>query len=142
VRGHLENSSQSQERAEFQAYSGSTAKGSLSEFTSTSNTTITLSAGTWTRTELNNAAVHFTIGYYGGLIVGITWTVTYTVSATDYYTYTLTNVNADHTLVLGPAGAFEPPEEDPTYTYYSITTSSLNATTDPRGTIRVVEGSN
>ena len=142
VRGHLENASQSSERADFQAYSGNTAKGSQSSFTSTSNTTITLNAGTWTREELDDASVRFIIGYYGGLIVGITWTVTYTVSATDYYTYTLTNVNADHTLVLGTAGAFEPPEEDPTYTYYSITTSSLNATTDPHGTIRVVEGSN
>lgn len=142
VRGHLENASQSSERADFQAYSGNTAKGSQSSFTSTSNTTITLSAGTWTREELDSASVRFTIGYYGGLIVGITWTVVYTVSATDYYTYTLTNVSADHDIVLGLAGAFEPPEEDPTYTYYSITTSSLNATTDPYGTIRVIEGSN
>ena len=145
VRGHLENTSQSQERADFQAYSGNTAKGSVSEFTSTSNTNITLSAGTWTRAELNSAAVRFTIGYYGGLIVGITWTVEYEMPSTGsqyYYTYTLSNVSADHDLVLGIAGAFEPPEEDPEYTYYSITTSSLNATTDPRGTIRVVEGSN
>jgi len=45
---------------------------------------------------------------------------------------------ADHTLVIERAGAFEPPEEDPQYTYYSLTVSSLNAVTNPTGTTRVV----
>ena len=141
--GHLENASQSSERAELQAYSGSTAKGSSVSYTSTNNQTVTISAGTWTRSELDNAAVRFTIGYYGGLTTGITWTVTYTVPQSGpYYTYTLTNMAADHDLVLTHAGAFEPPEEDPQYTYYSLTVSSLNATTNPTGTTRVIAGTN
>ena len=141
--GHLENASQSSERAELQAYTGSTAKGSSVSYTSTSNQTVTISAGSWTRAELQSAAVRFTIGYYGGLTTGITWSVTYTVPVSDpYYTYTLNNMAADHTLVIERAGAFEPPEEDPQYTYYSLTVSSLNAVTNPTGTTRVVQGSN
>lgn len=38
---------------------------------------------------------------------------------------------------------FEPPEEEPGVNYYSVTTSSINASTDPaNGTVRVTEGSN
>ena len=143
VRGHLENASQSSETAELRLYSGNTAKGSMSEFTSTSNQNITMTPGTWTREELQNAKLRFTIGYYGGLVVGVTWTVTYSVVASHYYTYTLSNLNNDHVILIDEAGAFIPPEEDPEYTYYPITISSINATTDPeKGTTRVVEGSN
>ena len=143
VRGHLESTSQSNERAELRLYSGNTAKGSMSEFTSTSNQNITMTPGTWTREELQNAKLRFTIGYYGGLVVGVTWTVTYDVVASHYYTYTLSNLNNDHVILIDEAGAFIPPEEDPEYTYYPITISSINATTDPgTGTTRMVEGSN
>ena len=143
VRGHLENTSQSNEIAELRLYSGNTAKGSMSEFTSTSNHNITMTPGTWTREELQNAKLRFTIGYYGGLVVGVTWTVTYSVVASHYYTYTLSNLNNDHVILIEEAGAFIPPEENPEYTYYPVTISSINATTDPgTGTIRMVEGSN
>ncbi len=38
---------------------------------------------------------------------------------------------------------FEPPEEEPGVNYYSITTSSINASTDPgNGTTRIAEGGN
>jgi len=143
VRGHLENASQSSETAELRLYSGNTAKGSMSEFTSTSNQNITMTPGTWTREELQNAKLRFTIGYYGGLVVGVTWTVTYSVVASHYYTYTLSNLNNDHVILIDEAGAFIPPEEDPEYNYYPVTISSINATTNPtKGTTRVVEGTN
>lgn len=143
VRGHLESTSNSSERAELQLYSGNTAKGSMSKFTSTSNQNITMTPGTWTREDLQNAKLRFTIGYYGGLVVGVTWTVTYSVAISHYYTYTLSNLNNDHVILIEEAGAFIPPEEDPEYTYYPVTISSINATTNPgTGTTRVVEGTN
>ena len=86
----------------------------------------------------------FTIGYYGGLVTGITWSVTYSVPSLDnlyYYEYTLSNVSADHIIIVDTAGPYIPPEEDPEYTYYPITISSINATTSPgNGTTRIQEG--
>lgn len=88
--------------ARFQCYSGSTAKGTRQDFTSTSNGLVTVSdPGTWTATELHDAQLRFEVGYYGGRMLGITWTVTYQVSG---YVYTITNVTADHTIVVTAAG--------------------------------------
>ena len=143
VKGHCESTSNSSEVATLQLYSGSIAKGSESEFTSTSDTVITMSPGSWTRAELQNAILRFTIGYYGGKVVGATWTVTYSVETSTYYTYTISNIQTDHDIVITQAGAFIPPEEDPEKTYYPITISSINAATDPRnGTTRVESGTN
>ena len=102
-----------------------------------------MSPGSWTRAELQNAILRFTIGYYGGKVVGATWTVTYSVETSTYYTYTISNIQTDHDIVITQAGAFIPPEEDPEKTYYPITISSINATTDPKnGTTRVESGTN
>jgi len=76
VKGHLENTSRS--TATLQMYHGSTAKGTQTKFTSTSAQTITVSCGTWTRAEIDDMYLRFTIGYYGGLVNGATVTVTYT----------------------------------------------------------------
>jgi len=146
VRGHCESTSNSSEVADLQLYSGSTAKGSESSFTTTSNSTITMTAGTWTRAELQEAKLRFTIGYYGGAVVGATWTVVYEIPTSGdqyYYEYELTGIAADHVITIGESGPFIPPDEDPQYTYYPITISSINATTDPaNGTTRVQEGTN
>lgn len=143
--GHLESTSSGSERADLNVYSGTTAKGTTTSFTSTSNRTLTIPAGNWTVAELkDDPRVGFTIGYYGGLVTGITWTAEYTVPSTGldyYYTYTLTNVSTDHAILVEEKGAYIPPEEDPEYTYWPITISSINATTNPgTGTTRVVEG--
>ena len=101
-----------------------------------------LSPGTWTRAELQNAKLRFTVAYYGGWLGGVTWTVNYTVPSVNpyYWTYSLSNVAANHTIIISDA-IIEIPDEDPQYEYYPITISSINATTDPvRGTTRVVEG--
>ncbi len=93
--------------ARFQCYSGSTAKGTIQNFTSTSNGSVTVSdVGTWTASELHNAQLRFELGYYGGRMLGITWTVSYT--ADPYYTYTMT-VSADSTIavVIGGGGQTE-----------------------------------
>ena len=124
-------------------YSGTTLKGSEQEFSSTDNAIMEITnVGTWTREELQNAKLRFTVAYYGGRIKGITWTVNYsTPSSTQYYwEYTLTNVSADHTIYVTEAVVI-PPDEDPTVTYYPITISSINATTTPgKGTTRVESG--
>ena len=130
-----------------QLISGSTDISNETNFKSigTSNTTITLTATTLpTVAQLANLKLQCRLGYYGGAINGATCYVTYTVpsSGSDYYyTYTLENITADHIIVIDEAGAFIPPEEDPQYTYYPITISSINASTNPdNGTTRVQEG--
>ena len=82
VKGHLENTSRS--TAKLRLYSGSTAKGTETKFTSTSAQTITVQAGTWTRSEIDHMTLRFTIGYYGGLVNGATVTVTYSWNDTKY----------------------------------------------------------
>ena len=88
--------------ARFQCYSGSTAKGTLQNFTSTSNGLVTLTdPGAWTATELHDAQLRFEVGYYGGRMLGITWEVSYQV---DGYVYTISNITTDHTIVVSAAG--------------------------------------
>jgi len=124
-------------------YSGTVLKSTEQEFTSTANTIMTISnPGTWTRAELQNAKLRFSVGYYGGYMAGITWNVTYTVPATTqyYWEYTLSNVSDDHTIMVSET-IIVPPDEDPTKEYYPITISSINATTTPgKGTTRVESG--
>ena len=139
-----------------QLTTGTTAKGSSVSVsgTNTSPSTVTINGGSsWTRAELDNIKINFSVtrgssntttdstwSFYGA-----TLTVNYTPisNAQYYYTYTLTNISAAHVIVLDQAGVFIPPEEDPELTYWPITISSINATTDPpTGTTRVVEGTN
>ncbi|MBR3466539.1 MAG: hypothetical protein IKH15_04900, partial [Bacteroidales bacterium] len=107
VYGHRESSTtDSSHVANVQLMSGSTNKGDDQDFTSTSSQTITISnPGTWTRAELQSAILRFTVGYYGGLVCGITWTVTYEM---DGYTYTISNITADHTIVVAAASVALP----------------------------------
>lgn len=91
--------------ARFQCYSGNTAKGSIQNFTSTSNSSVTITdPGSWTASELHDAQLRFEIGYYGGRMLGITWTVTYTVSG---YIYTITSIATDHTIVVTSSGVID-----------------------------------
>lgn len=83
-------------------YSGTTLKGAEQNLTSTSYSIVTLSnPGTWTWDELQEAKFHFTLGYYGGRIAGISWTVTYEAEG---YAYTITSIAADHTIVVTSSG--------------------------------------
>ena len=147
VNGHAESTSQGSEYMCAQLVSGSTEISSELNFKSvgTSNSTQTLTATTLpTVAQLANLKLQCRLGYYGGAINGATCYITYTVPSSGgdyYYTYTLSNVSADHIIVIDEAGAFIPPEEDPQYNYYPITISSINALTNPEnGTARVQEG--
>lgn len=105
VKGHLENKSRS--TANLQLYSGSTAKGSVSKFSSTSAQTVSLSTGTWTRAEIDNLILRFTIGYYGGLVNGATVTVTYSYND---ITYTITVSNSTSVSVTANPTEVSPGE--------------------------------
>lgn len=139
-----------------QLTTGTTEKGSSQSVTgsNTSASTVTIDGGSsWTRAELDDIKIKFQVtrgssntttdstwSFYGA-----TLTVSYSVSPENpyYWTYDLTNIDDDHIIVIEEAGAYVPPEEDPEYTYWSLTISSINATTNPgTGTTRVVEGTN
>ena len=88
--------------ARFQCYSGSTAKGTIQNFTSTSNGSVTVSdVGSWTASELHDAQLRFEIGYYGGRMLGITWTVNYTYNG---YEYKITSIATDHVINVTSGG--------------------------------------
>lgn len=87
-------------------YQGSTAISDEVDFPSTSNSTITLEPTSMpTRSELDNITVRHYVGYYGGLVLGITFEVTYsTGSGLDHYTYTFT-VTGDSIIAVTIGGS-------------------------------------
>lgn len=129
-------------------YQGSTAISDEVDFPSTSNSMITvIPTALPTRSQLDNVTLRHYVGYYGGLVLGISFNVTYSTPGSgnpEYYTYTYTvDGNATIEVSIGSNIPYIPPEEDPEETYYSLTVSSINADTSPdNGTTRVVEGSN
>lgn len=89
-------------------YSGSTAVSDEVDFPSTSNSIITLTTNeTITRSELDNLTVRHYVGYYGGLVLGISFEVTYsTGTGITHYTYTYT-VDGDATIAVVIGGSAE-----------------------------------
>lgn len=106
VSGHAESSSNSNEHCDCQVYKGSAAAGTQKSFksTGTTNTVLDLNdLGSWTRAELDTLTLHVIVGYYGGAINGATVDVEYTVpgeEASVYYEYTLTTIQAAHTIAV------------------------------------------
>lgn len=137
-----------------QLTTGTTLKGTAQSVTgsNSSPTTVTINGGnSWTRAELEDIKIKFSVTRGSSntttdstwSFFGATLTVGYSVDESEYYTYTLDNIDDDHEIVISRAGAYIPPEEDPEYTYHSLTISSINAITDPSsGTTRVIQGSN
>lgn len=82
VKAHEENASRS--TFTLQLYVGSTAKGSETTVSGTSNTIYTLTTGSWTRAELDSLVLHTEYGYYGGLVAGATLTVEYEMDSAEY----------------------------------------------------------
>lgn len=82
-------------------YNGSTAISEEVDFPSTSSTMITIEATSLpTRSQMSNVTLRHNVGYYGGLVLGISFVVTYsTGSGLDHYTYTFT-VSADTTIAV------------------------------------------
>ena len=108
------NSSSSGFTSSIQMYSGNTAKGSsttwVSSATDVSRTVYNLTVGSWTASELANARFYLTATNNASsthrfiYIYGVSFTVTYSVSG-KIYTYTLTNITGDHTVVFAAGQA-------------------------------------
>lgn len=107
------NSSSSGFTASCRLYAGSTAKGSSTSVVSSggtdvAKTTFNLTPGTWTVGELANPRFYITATNSASsthryiYVYGVSMVVTYAVSGT-VYVYTLTNVTADHTIVVTEA---------------------------------------
>jgi len=148
VNGHAESTSNANEYMCVQLILGGTATTISDEINfksiGTSNSTQTLEATTLPTVEqLSNLKLKCRLGYYGGAINGATCYVEYTIPVEGnqfYYEYTITNISADHTILVSE-NIIVPPEEDETKAYYPITISSINATTSPsKGTTRVESG--
>ena len=107
--GHRENSTiDSSHVSQCVIYNGSTAISEEVDFPSTSSSIITLAPTTMpTRSQLDNVVVRHYVGYYGGLVTGISFVVTYsTGSGVDHYTYTYTvSDNATIAVVIGDGPA-------------------------------------
>lgn len=107
--GHRESSTiDSSHVSQCVLYNGSSAASEKVDFPSTSSSIITLTPTTMpTRTQLDNYILRHYVGYYGGLVTGISFEVTYsTGSGIDHYTYTYT-VDGDATIVviIGSSGS-------------------------------------
>lgn len=91
-------------------YRNGTAISDEVDFPSTNNSTITLEPSTLpTRAELDDVTVRHFVGYYGGLVLGISFEVVYsTGSGLDHYTYTFT-VTGDATIAVVIGGTVTPP---------------------------------
>lgn len=133
--GHRENSTiDSTHVSNVALYYGSTMRGEDVDFPSTSNSTVTIdNTGTWTRAELDSLTLRHTVGYYGGLVLGITVQITYsTGTGIDHYTYTYTvNGNSNIAVTIGSV------------TTYTVTaTSQVSGITISPATQTIVEGAN
>ena len=101
---YITNTSTSITNKIAQLYSGETAKGNSTTIGTTQNGTVTLSGGSWTADELKNAKIRLSAQYTGTSnyyirFYGATLTASYTI-AEDVYTYTISNISADHSIVI------------------------------------------
>ncbi len=88
-------------------YMGNTAISEEVDFPSTDNSIITVVPTDMpTRTELDNVTLRHYVGYYGGLVLGISFDVAYsTGTGIDHYIYTYTiNGNSTIAVVIGSSG--------------------------------------
>lgn len=108
--GHRESSTiDSTHVSQCVLYRGSTAISEEVDFPSTSSSMITITPTDMpTRSELDNVTLRHYVGYYGGLVEGITFVVTYsTGTGIDHYTYTYT-VSGDATIAVTIGSAAQP----------------------------------
>ena len=111
--GHRESATiDSSHISQIAIYNGSTKISSDVDFPSTSSSLITCEATTLpTRSQLDNVKLRHTVGYYGGLVLGITFKVTYsTGSGLDHYTYTFTAGSSDSTIAVVIGGSVAEPK--------------------------------
>lgn len=106
--GHRESSTISSTYvSQVAIYNGSTAVSDEVDFPSTYDSLITVEPNTAiSRSDLDNVTLRHFVGYYGGLVLGITFKVTYsTGSGVDHYTYTyIVDGDATIAVTIGSAG--------------------------------------
>lgn len=110
--GHRESSTISSTYvSQCAIYNSSTAVSDKVDFPSTSASIITLEPNTTiTRSQLDNLTVRHFVGYYGGLVTGISFEVKYsTGSGIDHYTYT-TTVDGNMTIAVTIGGGGSQPK--------------------------------
>lgn len=110
--GHRESSTISSTYvSQCALYNGSTAISEAVDFPSTSASIITLEPNTTiTRSMLDNITVRHFVGYYGGLVTGISFEVAYsTGTGIDHYTYTYT-VTGNATIAVTIGGSSSQPK--------------------------------
>lgn len=145
--GHRESSTISSTYvSQCAIYNGSTAVSDTVNFPSTSSSIITLTPNqTITRSDLDNLTVRHYVGYYGGLVTGITFEVEYsTGTGLDHYTYTFT-VSADTTIAVTIGGSVSTPKawKKVSGTYREImvwkkTNGTWNQITEPSTVINII----
>ena len=99
----------------LQLCTGTTEKGTATTTTgngSTSTVQVVDGGNSWTRSELDNIKIRFKIvrsqtGEASFSFFGATLTVEYTVPGGTYWTYTLSNLQTDHTIVVVSGGGSE-----------------------------------
>lgn len=130
--GHRESSTiDSTHVSKCALYSSGSEASAEVDFPSTSASIITLTPTTMpTRAELDNYTVRHFVGYYGGLVTGISFDVTYsTGSGVDHYTYTYT-VSTDATIAvtIGSQGEKYIWTKDTTWHRYTKAWKKINGT--------------
>ena len=130
--GHRESSTiDSTHVSQCALYNNGSEASAEVDFPSTSNSIITLTPTTLpTRADLVNYTVRHYVGYYGGLVLGISFDVTYsTGSGVDHYTYTYT-VSTDATIAvtIGSQGDKYIWAKDTTWHRYTKAWKKVNGT--------------
>ena len=104
------NNSSSGFTSSVQMYANTTAKGSSQSWvtaggTDVAKTTLNLSVGSWTASQINNARFYLTATNNASstrryvYIYGVSFSVTYEIDGV-IYVYTVNNITADHTIVV------------------------------------------
>ena len=83
-------------------YKGTSGVGTAVTLTATSQTITSITNyGTWTAAELkSDPRIGLSLSFSQAIITGITWSVTYTANEPARYKYILSNVQADHNIIL------------------------------------------
>lgn len=143
--GHRESATvDSSHISKIAIYDGTTKISDDVDFPSTSSTLISCEATT-IPSSISNVVLRHTVGYYGGLVLGITFKVTYsTGTGLDHYTYTFTTTG-DSTISVIIGGAVETNKAyfkiNGTWkevTVYQKVNGSWQAVTDPTTVIDTV----
>lgn len=112
------NNSTSGFTSSFQMYTGSTAKGSSTQWVSSGSNvavnTYNVTMGSWSASDLSSPKLYITATNSARstarqiYVYGATMTITYQMASGGVYVYTISNVSANHTIVVISSGGSQP----------------------------------